>query len=45
MKKRKHCGEAQGALLKIFKKRDEFFSRVGFSRPNIYFKVRLHTFL
>ena len=45
IKKHKHSGEAQGALLKIFKKTDEFFSRVGFTRSNIYFKIRLHTFL
>ena len=35
----------QGELLKRFKDSDEFFDRVGLSRSNIYFKIRLYKFL
>ena len=35
----------QGELLKRFKEEDEFFSNVGLSRSNIYFKMRLFKFL
>ena len=35
----------QGELLKKFKKSGEFSSRVGLSRSNIYFKIRLYKFL
>ena len=37
--------EKQGELLQKFKESDEFFSRVGLSRSNIYFKILLHKFL
>ena len=37
--------EKQGELLKKFKEKDEFFSRVGLNRSNIYFKIPLHKFL
>ena len=32
--------DKQGEVLKKFKESDEFFSRVGLSRYNIYFKIR-----
>ena len=35
----------QGDLLKKFKESEEFFSGVGLSQSNIYFKIRLHKFL
>ena len=35
----------QGKLLKRFKEEDEFFNKVGLSRSNIYFKMRLFKFL
>ena len=35
----------QEEFLKKFKESDEFFSRVGLSRSNIYFRIRLHQFL
>ena len=35
----------QGELLQKFKESNEFYSRVGLSRSNIYFKKPLHKFL
>ena len=34
----------QGGLLKRFKEEDEYFNKVGLSRSNIYFKMRLFKF-
>lgn len=34
----------QRELLKKFKESDEFFSRVGLSQSNIYFKIQKHKF-
>ena len=35
----------QGELLRRFKEEDEFFNKVGLSKSNIYFKMRLFKFL
>ena len=35
----------EGELLKRLKDSDEFFDGVGFSRSNVYFKIRLYKFL
>ena len=40
-----NIAEKQGDLLKKFKESEEFFSGVGLSQSNIYFKIRLHKFL
>ena len=37
--------EKQGELLKKFKESDEFFSHVGLSQSNIYFRIGLYIFL